>query len=202
YNVVSSDPGNSLAAAALAEYNVVLSSSPSVRIPPPHVLERMRDGERALSELTERFRELSAGGPSDDAVHAATGVAFLVSRQQSAASTSRMRQQYASEMALHEGVVREGEHFLDANPQAVSLWDYQSIVVSYMVTCRRHDHLVCAGPQPHAISFYGRTDVTLGQYLEEMCFDLNYDCPGSSRTCTHPMYEHRRSYIHHNGRID
>ncbi|KAJ1943686.1 Mitochondrial distribution and morphology protein 12, partial [Linderina macrospora] len=202
---------DSLAALALDEYNIVLSSSPCVRIPPPHILKRMREKELAIREITDRFNKLSSNrrdslstGNDDSIQHstATTGVAFLVSRQQSAASTNRMLQQYESEMALHESYIREGENFLDANPQTVSIWDYQSIVLSYMVTCRKHAYLVCAGPQHHAISFYGRTDVTLGQYLEDMCFDLNYDCPGSNKQCTHPMYEHRRSYIHHTGKVE
>ncbi|KAI8324681.1 hypothetical protein GQ54DRAFT_296012 [Martensiomyces pterosporus] len=201
----------SLASQALSEYNVVLSSSPCVRIPPPHVLVCMRERELAIRAITEKFNRLSSArkelpSGNDESISAissvSTGVAFLVSRQQSAASSNRMRQQYESEIALHESYVHEGENFLDANPQAVSLWDYQSIVVAYMVTCRKHEYMVCAGPQYHSISFYGHTDVTLGQYLEEMCFDLNYDCPSNNRQCTHPMYEHRRSYIHNEGKID
>ncbi|KAJ2747955.1 Mitochondrial distribution and morphology protein 12 [Coemansia sp. BCRC 34301] len=210
---VQSD-SQSLALQALNEYNIVLSSSPCVRIPPPRVLVCMREKELAIGAITNKFNKLTtaarrdpyAVGSSGDglAVHSvhSTGVSFLVSRQQSAAGSNRMRQQYESELALHESHIHEGEAFLEANPQAVSLWDYQSIVVAYMVTCRKHEYLVCAGPQYHSIAFYGHTDVTLGQYLEEMCFDLHYDCPSNNRLCTHPMYEHRRSYIHHHGKID
>ncbi|KAJ2445574.1 Mitochondrial distribution and morphology protein 12, partial [Coemansia sp. RSA 2424] len=182
----------SLALQALNEYNIVLSSSPCVRIPPPRVLVCMREKELAISAITDKFNKLTkaarrdpyaVGNGSDGlAAHSvhSTGVSFLVSRQQSAAGSNRMRQQYESELALHESHIHEGEAFLEANPQAVSLWDYQSIVVAYMVTCRKHDYLVCAGPQYHSIAFYGHTDVTLGQYLEEMCFDLHYDCPSSN----------------------
>ncbi|KAJ2600372.1 Mitochondrial distribution and morphology protein 12 [Coemansia sp. RSA 1722] len=206
----------SLALQALNEYNIVLSSSPCVRIPPPHVLVSMRERELAVQTITERFNMMSSArrdsaglnmsidGGGGGGMFGSSGVAFLVSRQQqqSAASMSRMRQQYESELALHESYIHAGRVFLEANPQAVSLWDYQSIVLSYMVTCRKHEYLVCVGPQYHPIAFYSHLDVTLGQYLEEMCFDLDYDCPGSSRRCTHPMYEHRRSYIHNHGRID
>ncbi|KAJ2737164.1 Mitochondrial distribution and morphology protein 12 [Coemansia sp. BCRC 34962] len=208
-------PSNSqsLALQALNEYNLVLSSSPCVRIPPPRVLVSMREKELAIGAITDKFNKLTKATrrdpyPADngDGLTANSslgmGVSFLVSRQQSAAGSNRMRQQYESELALHESHIHEGEAFLEANPQAVSLWDYQSIVVAYIVTCRKHDYLVCAGPQYHSIAFYGHTDVTLGQYLEEMCFDLHYDCPSNNRLCTHPMYEHRRSYIHHLGKID
>ncbi|KAJ1722874.1 Mitochondrial distribution and morphology protein 12 [Coemansia erecta] len=200
---------SSLALQALAEYRIVLSSSPCVRIPPPHVLVSMRKHELDVRALAGRLSVLvggrhaaTAGGEARGA--AASGVALLLSRhqQQGAASASRMRQQYESELALHESYIHAGRQFLEANPQAVSLWDYQSIVVAYTVTCRKHDHMVCVGPQYHPIAFYSHLDVTLGQYLEEMCFDLDYDCPGASRRCAHAMYEHRRSYIHNHGRID
>ncbi|KAJ2835066.1 Mitochondrial distribution and morphology protein 12, partial [Coemansia sp. 'formosensis'] len=212
---VSGSPSDtqSLALQALNEYAIVLSSSPCVRIPPPRVLVCMREKELTIGAITDKFDKLtkaarrdpySVGNGDGLAAHSAhsTGVSFLVSRQQSAAGSNRMRQQYESELALHESHIHEGEAFLETNPQAVSLWDYQSIVVAYIVTCRKHDYLVCAGPQYHSIAFYGHTDVTLGQYLEEMCFDLHYDCPSNNRLCTHPMYEHRRSYIHHHGKID
>ncbi|KAJ2903536.1 Mitochondrial distribution and morphology protein 12, partial [Coemansia aciculifera] len=204
----------SLALQALNEYNVVLSSSPCVRIPPPKVLVNMREKELAIGAITNKFNQLTkiarrdpyaVGGNNDglapQSVHS-SGVSFLVSRQQSASGSNRLRQQYESELALHESHIHEGEAFLEANPQAVSLWDYQSIVVAYMVTCRKHEYLVCAGPRYHSIEFYGHTDVTLGQYLKDICFDLHYDCPSSSRLCAHPMYEHRLSYIHHLGKID
>ncbi|KAJ2382353.1 Mitochondrial distribution and morphology protein 12, partial [Coemansia sp. RSA 2603] len=199
----------SLALQALSEYRIVLSSSPCVRIPPPHVLVSMRKHELDVRALAERLNVLvgarhAAMASSEARGAAASGVALLLSRhqQQGAASASRMRQQYESELALHESYIHAGRQFLEANPQAVSLWDYQSIVVAYTVTCRKHDHMVCVGPQYHPIAFYSHLDVTLGQYLEEMCFDLDYDCPGSSRRCAHAMYEHRRSYIHNHGRID
>ncbi|KAJ2723869.1 Mitochondrial distribution and morphology protein 12 [Coemansia sp. Benny D115] len=202
---------DSLALQALSEYKIVLSSSPSVRIPPPHVLVSMRERELAIQAITARFNKMSSirrdttqTSDMGSTTGGASGVAFLVSRQQqSASSISRMRQQYESEIALHESYIHAGEIFLSANPHAVSLWDYQSIVVAYMVTCRKHDYLVCLGPQYHPIAFYSHIDVTLGQYLEEMCFDLRYDCPnGNNRRCSHPMYEHKRSYIHNHGRID
>ncbi|KAJ2793787.1 Mitochondrial distribution and morphology protein 12, partial [Coemansia guatemalensis] len=200
----------SLALQALSEYNVVLSSSPCVRIPPPHVLVCMREKELAIRAISDKFDKMSSTrkdaafsdstGGNSSAV-ASTGVSFLVSRQQSAASSNRMRQQYESELALHETYLHEGRMFLQANPHAVSLWDYQSIVVAYMVTCRKHDYCLCAGPQCHLIPFYTGSDATLGQYLE-ICFDLTSICPSGSRRCTHPMYEHRHSYIHNHGRVN
>ncbi|KAJ2617282.1 Mitochondrial distribution and morphology protein 12 [Coemansia sp. RSA 1365] len=212
YNEVRMRPADntSLALQALNEYNLVLSSSPCVRIPPPHVLVCMREKELAIREIAEKFDKMSSTrkdapfldstGGNSSAV-ASTGVSFLVSRQQSAASSNRMRQQYESELALHETYLHEGRMFLQANPHAVSLWDYQSIVVAYMVTCRKHDYCLCAGPQCHLIPFYTGSDATLGQYLE-ICFDLTNICPSGSRRCTHPMYEHRHSYIHNHGRVD
>ncbi|KAJ2635391.1 Mitochondrial distribution and morphology protein 12, partial [Coemansia sp. RSA 1287] len=51
----------SLAQQALSEYNIVLSSSPCVRIPPPHVLVCMREKELAIRAITEKFDKMSAG---------------------------------------------------------------------------------------------------------------------------------------------
>ncbi|KAJ2612866.1 Mitochondrial distribution and morphology protein 12 [Coemansia sp. RSA 1804] len=203
----------SLALEALNEYNIVLSSSPCVRIPPPQVLVSMRQKELAIRSITEKFNKMSTGRkelalpmPVDSVSGAgnstATGVSFLVSRQQSAASAKRVQQQYGSEIVLHENYIREGKQFLKANPYAVSLWDYQGLVIAYMLTCRKHDYMMCVGPEYHLISYYDyNTDVTLGQYLE-MCFDLSKNCPVANRRCAHPLYEHRHSYIHYRGKLD
>ncbi|KAI9502783.1 hypothetical protein BX070DRAFT_235203 [Coemansia spiralis] len=201
----------SLALEALNEYNIVLSSSPCVHIPPPHVLVCMREKELAIRAITEKFNKMSTARkesalptPADlfGGASGSTGVSFLVSRQQSAASANRMRQQYESEIALHESYIREGKQFLKSNPYAVSLWDYQGLMVAYMLTCRKHDYMMCVGPEYHLILYYDHnTDVTLGQYLE-MCFDLERDCPSVNRRCAHPLYEHRHSYIHNKGKTE
>ncbi|KAJ2578475.1 Mitochondrial distribution and morphology protein 12 [Coemansia sp. RSA 1807] len=196
----------SLAQQALSEYNIVLSSSPCVRIPPPHVLVCMREKELAIRAITEKFDKMSAGRKDTSLGDSSssgtnTGVSFLVSRQQSAASSNRLQQQYESELALHENYIHEGKIFLRDNPHMVSLWDYQSIAITYMVTCRKHEFMLCAGPQHHVIPFYTGSDATLGEYLE-MCFVLTAVCSTRSRRCAHPMYEHRHSYLHNNGRID
>ncbi|KAJ2827057.1 Mitochondrial distribution and morphology protein 12, partial [Coemansia erecta] len=196
-----------LAQQALSEYNIVLSSSPCVRIPPPHVLVCMREKELAIRAISEKFDKMSAGrkgaplGDSSGGPGAGTGVSFLVSRQQSAASSNRLQQQYESELALHESYIHEGKIFLRDNPHMVSLWDYQSIAITYMLACSKHDFMLCAGPQHYVIPFYTGSDATLGEYLE-MCFVLSATCSTRSRRCAHPMYEHRHSYLHNNGRVD
>ncbi|KAJ2413400.1 Mitochondrial distribution and morphology protein 12, partial [Coemansia sp. RSA 2531] len=61
----SPSDSQSLALQALSEYTIVLSSSPCVRIPPPHVLVCMREKELAIGAITEKFNKLTKAARRD-----------------------------------------------------------------------------------------------------------------------------------------
>lgn len=58
----------------------------------------------------------------------------------------------------------------------------------------------CQEPEIHVIEYYLASDMTLGQYLEELCFDSTYLC--SAESCQRPMLMHFRSYAHGTARIN
>ncbi|KAJ1921556.1 Mitochondrial distribution and morphology protein 12 [Mycoemilia scoparia] len=203
---------DSKASRALQKYQIPLSSSLCVYIPPPYVLTQMKIHEDAIRELNSRYQNsqfiqkassasLNIYNSKAAAPTHITGVDFLLSRQGPAASEFRARLAYESELSRHIPYIQEGEAFIDANPDFVSIGDYQNITISYIVTCRELNDEMCLPIHMHTIEFYSKSDVTLGQYLEHMCFDLNYDCP-SNTPCGYPVYQHRRSYIHETGRLD
>ncbi|KAG1683158.1 1-phosphatidylinositol 3-phosphate 5-kinase [Nymphon striatum] len=57
----------------------------------------------------------------------------------------------------------------------------------------------CVSPWVVNMDFYGRNDITLGEFLERYCFRSSYECP--SETCDTPMTEHIRKFVHENGSI-
>jgi hypothetical protein len=48
-------------------------------------------------------------------------------------------------------------------------------------------------------NLFDRFDITLGQFLENHCFNIEAVCDAAS--CGHPMLEHERTFVHGNGRI-
>ncbi|KAJ1680116.1 Mitochondrial distribution and morphology protein 12 [Spiromyces aspiralis] len=197
------------AARALCKYQVLLSSSPSVHVPPPYVLVQMKIHEDAIRDINARYQKnpsFKKGNLASLTTNPATtlhksGVDFLLSRQSKEAMEFRTSFAYEIELSVHMPYIQEGEAFLHANPGPVNPLDHQNLALSYIVTCGENDNEVCVPPQIYVIDFYGDTDITLGQYLEKLCFDLDYDCPGKD-PCDYPMYQHCRSYVHCTGRLD
>eukprot|EP01135_Chromosphaera_perkinsii_P001317 Nk52_evm44s164 gene=Nk52_evmTU44s164 len=58
----------------------------------------------------------------------------------------------------------------------------------------------CVPPRLITIAYYGENDMTLGQYLDNFCFNSSFPC--SDANCTEPMTRHSRSYIHGMARVN
>ena len=48
------------------------------------------------------------------------------------------------------------------------------------------------------MSYYGLNDVSLGAFLEQYCFDENYQC---TAMCNVPIRNHVRGFVHNQGRV-
>ena len=57
----------------------------------------------------------------------------------------------------------------------------------------------CVKPWIINMDFYGSNDIPLGGFLERYCFRPTYTCPSNS--CSTPMIEHVRRFVHSNGCI-
>ena len=57
----------------------------------------------------------------------------------------------------------------------------------------------CVKPWIINMDFYGSNDIPLGGFLERYCFRPSYTCPSNS--CSTPMIEHVRRFVHSNGCI-
>ncbi|XP_064646018.1 1-phosphatidylinositol 3-phosphate 5-kinase-like isoform X3 [Lineus longissimus] len=55
----------------------------------------------------------------------------------------------------------------------------------------------CINPWVVTMDFYGRNDITLGNFLERFCFRDSYLCP--SEVCGTPMTDHIRRFVHGTG---
>lgn len=86
----------------------------------------------------------------------------------------------------------------------------QALVILFTIFCVGLPQ-PCKFPQSLSINFYTTNDMSMGQYVEELCYNTREDCP----TCTkyeqeirvyliwhcRPLISHLRTYVHHNGRI-
>eukprot|EP00727_Mastigamoeba_balamuthi_P003256 m51a1_g12928 putative 1-phosphatidylinositol-3-phosphate 5-kinase fab1a (988) ;mRNA; f:71-3170 len=85
---------------------------------------------------------------------------------------------------------------------------YQSMLLVYAVALRQQaaaDKGVqasqCIPFEYHRVDYYsGRSDMCLGNFLEQYCFNVGQRCP--SAACGRPVLEHERSFLHGGGRVD
>eukprot|EP00730_Choanoeca_flexa_P006314 TRINITY_DN12130_c0_g1_i4.p1 TRINITY_DN12130_c0_g1~~TRINITY_DN12130_c0_g1_i4.p1 ORF type:complete len:606 (+),score=155.79 TRINITY_DN12130_c0_g1_i4:216-1820(+) len=75
---------------------------------------------------------------------------------------------------------------------------HQSIDLLYSLT-RDNDSGFCLEPQVITLNYYAHDDLTLGYYLEQMCLNADYQCPGPE--CDLPVERHDRIFAHGSAQI-
>ncbi|KAG5462056.1 MAG: hypothetical protein BJ554DRAFT_5659, partial [Olpidium bornovanus] len=161
---------------ALRPYEItILSASPYVEFPAPYVLTRMR---KILNEEEERDAKGAA------ALCATTGQAVA---QRSCDFYERLTQ------------LKAGEAYLQENSDNITPYAHQSLVVLYFMISTVVN-VPCNPPELMVIEYYRGNDITLGQYLEKMCFECLRPCPVKS--CEALLRDHYQSYVHDGGRVN
>ncbi|KAI9203934.1 uncharacterized protein BJ171DRAFT_582312 [Polychytrium aggregatum] len=164
-------------------YNqVLLSASPHVRFPPPYGLRKLRDNElKAIQTLKKQGHDVTANPPSID--------------------PSKLKEAVGGEdfSDLLQGDAQSTPLTI-ANIPATTLdpFSYQSIMVLYSIVSNDAT-LPCHEPEFITFEYYKDTDMTLGQFLEELFVSSHCRCP--TKHCNDLMLMHYRSYTHGEGRI-
>ncbi|KAI9482651.1 MAG: hypothetical protein EXX96DRAFT_615661 [Benjaminiella poitrasii] len=169
----------------------ILTVSQFIVYPPPYLLLKLKETEDALRRI--RHGHSSIGSQQSSPT--------LFEKQQ-------QKHQMDLESALdmeHElaqrshRISRAWEAYMGENPESISPFYHQNIVVLYSSVCTVTT-VPCQGPEIRVFSYYRYpSDTTLGQYLLDLFQDARQTC--SSFMCDHPMTQHYRSYAHGSARI-
>ncbi|CAG8470457.1 8558_t:CDS:10 [Ambispora gerdemannii] len=194
---------------ALHRYKTkILSVSPFIKFPAPYLLVKMAQTERKLAELTLRKNrglslmnntninsEYNEENDSDEESqpYPTMNTAGIVRKAEQVIADV----EFADILNERDQLTRTWESHILMNND-VSPFAHQNIVVLYSNVCTV-TQVPCQGPEIHIIEYYSESDRTLGQYLEEMCYDSSYLCP--AKTCDRPLQMHYKSYCHGNARI-
>ncbi|KAH6569672.1 hypothetical protein BASA60_008142 [Batrachochytrium salamandrivorans] len=81
---------------------------------------------------------------------------------------------------------------------SLSPFTQQNITVLYSNICRGNT-VSCIPAHQSLIEYYGDSDLTLGQYLENLCLESCFVCP--VKGCEHILMAHSRIYAHGNYRV-
>lgn len=206
----------------------ILSSSISVVIPPPFLVQRINALEDTVKALSGKCPSASASTderyvhsePNDEADG---GALQLPASPQPAPDTLAVgplltpkRAPTAAQLALREPeslrVVTQLAQTQRYQERLRALWSVMGPTMETMLTPFVHQQLLvlvsvtsapgvapCAEPALQKLEFYGPGDETVGQHLERMCRESGEPCP--AKGCGKPMLSHIYTYVHGEMRV-
>ncbi|KAF8971954.1 1-phosphatidylinositol-3-phosphate 5-kinase [Entomortierella lignicola] len=202
---ISSDPDISRLQESLIPYKrTILSASPFVKFKPPYVLTQLIGDAEKLKEI-EKSTTPSALRDIGNAkvLFAASSINAIISKS----STGRSQDSGFVEGAYidisndFQAKNKAWEDFLSTNigPSHIVPFPYQNLPFLFSNVCIP-TKTVCVGPVIRLIQYYYlETDVTLGHFLDQICWESNFICPTSP--CDRPLRDHQRIYAHGDAKV-
>ncbi|QDS68694.1 hypothetical protein FKW77_002785 [Venturia effusa] len=195
----------------------IISASPFVKFAQPYLLAQAREQEAKLTEL-KRLRDQYAIIGEEQLDEKASEKFELVQPEMVHRLVEKPSKQVRDylfavhdaqyEKALHsyQTQKRQWELYLAGNSSLFDPTNHQRIAVLYsMVNFKTSSP--CVGPDVIALSFYNEhdlddnflPDLTLGQYVEDLCRGVNEPCTANG--CEEPLFNHHRQYVHGEGQM-
>ena len=202
----------------------ILSASPFVVFMQPYLLTQLRDLERKLATYKMLRDQYAAADEEGDDINDEKDELevvenfSLVRPDMVNARASKEQPKAVREYlhAVHEAQLQKAEHtfniqerqwetFQNGEVNPFDPFSHQKIVVLYS-TVSSITSAPCTGPELLGLGFYASynradpdydEDLTLGQYVQEMCFAAGKTC----LDCTKKMSEHNRQYVHGYGQL-
>lgn len=196
----------------------ILSASPFVVFMVPHLLTQLRDLERDLATLTSLRDQYAAGDDEGEEVKVRVQRFELVRPEMVNVPASKDQPKAVREYlhAVHDAQLekvaftfhnleRQWESFIAGQANPFDPFSHQQIVVLCSVVSSINS-APCTAPEILTLGFYAGwnraetehdEDMTLGQYVEELCVGANNEC----KDCDNKMCDHFRQYVHGNGQL-
>ena len=170
----------------------ILSSSPNVLFPLPYLLQKLRDSERnkpVRNTNSMAFNDLKSLKSGDDSNP--KDLPYLEKVDLFAPIVDSTHMMVVSDAALD---AENAFSLLDK----ITAFNQQHLMVLYS-NFRNTRSLPCITPQAHLIMYYYDSDLSLGQFLEDLCERSRFPCP--MKGCDSQMLQHCSVYAHHQGKI-
>ncbi|CAJ0854781.1 8398_t:CDS:10 [Entrophospora sp. SA101] len=175
----------------------ILSVSPFIKFPPPYLLTKMIQAERKLAELNQKHVSGWQTGSLKDSEKSHPS--------QSSSVTGLSGILRTPEQVCAEGEYNDAYDEYDYQAKAwkshtfnnvVSPYAFQNITILYTKFCEE-THKPCIRPEILVMEYYGESDRTIGQYIEDLITNSTSIC----QNCYKPMFLHYQSFCHGNSRI-
>ncbi|KAG2221193.1 hypothetical protein INT45_000233, partial [Circinella minor] len=180
---------------------VTLSASPMVGLPAPHLLMRLSETQKKMIALiAARAPDALKSNKSYNIPPPPDRLANMVSYFRSFDQVMMGDAEYERLLEEHHHRWRALEAYIGDNSDTLSPSYHQQLVVLYMSVCST-TAVPCQGPELRMFEYYRpESDLTLGQYIEDIAEDANTPCPSNMCECI--MFDHYRSYVHGNAKVN
>lgn len=194
----------------------IVSSSPFVKFMQPYLLSKVREQEAKLEKLAN-LRDQYSPDRADDSDDGTDHDFELVKPEMIHTVVAKPSKQVRDFLfAVHDAEYNKASHLYltlrrqwEASCGNTKLFDpfnHQRIAVLYSMVNTRTSN-PCVGPDVIALSFYSEhdldedflPDITLGQYVEDLCNGANTQC--SAPGCEDTLFSHHRQYVHGDGQM-
>jgi 1-phosphatidylinositol-3-phosphate 5-kinase len=141
-----------------------------------------------------------------DAVHGKGDVKHATNKKATEVLRAIYDAEYDKALHVYETQKKQWENYLSQYDDLFDPFAHQSIAILYSMVCTVTT-VPCEGPEIRRLEFYyqdlewplGKSDCTLGQYVEFLCDTADHICDSTS--CDRRMIEHHRSYVHGQARV-
>ncbi|KAF8946973.1 1-phosphatidylinositol-3-phosphate 5-kinase [Haplosporangium gracile] len=201
---ISSDPDISRLQESLIPYKkTILSASPFVRFNPPFLLVQMIGDAEKLKKIEQSATPSSLREIGNAKITFATSSATAIVTKSTGRSQDSgfVEGTYIDISNDFQSKSKAWEDFLSTNigPSHIVPFAYQNLTFLFSNICTV-SRATCEGPKIRLIQYYDLdSDVTLANYLEQMCWEANFICPASS--CDRPLRDHQRIYAHGDAKV-
>ena len=181
-------------------YSRILTVSPTVEYPIPFLLKKARFFEEKILEKTREYQALE-DNPENSKYNDVKGLGIesTLTIQDMKYVSKFLREKSIEELQeLFKRRSRQWELSYSLSNNLLGTGSHQSITVLYSMVSTR-TATPCIGPQIVTIDYFWDSDVSLGQFIENVVTTAWCPC---QQGCDGLFFDHYRSYVHGSGKVD
>ncbi|KAG0667932.1 1-phosphatidylinositol-3-phosphate 5-kinase [Maudiozyma exigua] len=178
----------------------ILTVSPTVEFPIPFLLKRARDIENEMNSITSKIENLNDGTITDNN-NDLTDLdikSTLTMTDMKYITKFVMKKELADLQLQFQRKSRQWEVSYSLANNLLGTGSHQSITVLYSMVSTK-TATPCIDPQLVTIDYFWDTDISIGQFIENVVSTALYPCEGG---CHGLLFDHYRSYVHGSGKVD
>lgn len=180
--------------------NRILTVSPTVEFPVPFLLQRARELEQDLTDKKMSHERLVQKDTlEEDTGIKSLGLASKLTQRDLKYLTRFVHEKEINDLRLQ--FQKRSRHWELSYAQSHNLLgtgSHQCITVLYSMVSTK-TATPCIGPQLVTIDYFWDSDISIGQFIENVIATSYYPC---RQGCSGLLIDHYRSYVHGSGKVD